>query len=262
MLTIEQHRHFTEHGWVLLNGVLSGQLCRDYMRAIDRVARTRRMVPVFPMGDDTVQLENLPLDDDIFVDWLRLPGLLSINRQLMGADLRVQGVSAQIKSPHPERQSRRQELRDLDAIGWHRALRPRWGHTPDEKDASLLNSAFLNNITYLTPVGPGDGGTAILDGSHRHDGDYPSLKDRCPVIEVAAPAGSVLVFTETLVHSAIPIVSENTRYNMYYEFVLPWFCSHKGWELPEMFVERQGEEELRRILGGPSYRGQERLDAE
>ena len=237
--------------------MLSQERCKDYMLAIDRVASTRRIVPVFPMGDDTVQLENLPLDDEVFVNWLRLPGLLEINRQLMGADLRVQGVSAQIKSPHPDRKSKREELRNPDTIGWHRAFRPRWGHLPDEKDPSLLNSSFLNNITYLTSVSPGDGGTAILDGSHIHDGDYKDLKDRCPFIEVTAPAGSVLVITETLIHSAIPIVSERTRYNMYYEFVLPWFCSHKGWELPEMFVERQGDEEMRRILAGPSYRGQE-----
>jgi hypothetical protein len=72
-----------------------------------------------------------------------LPGVLAANRQLMGADLRVQGISAQIKRPHPERDTRRRELREPDGIGWHRAMRPRWAHFPDERDPSLLNSALF-----------------------------------------------------------------------------------------------------------------------
>jgi hypothetical protein len=255
MLTLEQRRHFTDHGWVLLEGVLTSEQCQAYIDAIDRMARTTKSLGLFQDGPDLRSFDNLHLCDPIFLEWFKLPGIMAANRQLMGADLRLQSTIAHIKSPHPDRHTRERELRNPDTWGWHRGLRPKWLVVPDDQDPSLINVAFTNNITYLTDVEPGNGSTAILDGSHRLDGDYNSLKGQCPVIAEPAKAGSVLLFTEALIHSGVPILSEKTRYNFYYEFVVPWFTSHPGYETPESFSTLVADDTVRRILSRPLYRG-------
>jgi hypothetical protein len=146
-------------------------------------------------------VDNLVLYDDLFLQWYRLPGILDANRQLVGAHLHLNHEHADIKVPHPDRHTQAKELADPDGMGWHRGLRPKWGTFPHDTDPRLINCSFVNNITYLTTVSPGNGSTAVLDGSHKLEGAYQSLKERCPVVYVSAPAGSILTFSETLVCS-------------------------------------------------------------
>ena len=136
-------------------------------------------------------------------------------------------------------------------------MRPKWGTFADDTDPELVNCLFLNNITYLTDVEPGDGGTMILDGSHRFEGTYETLKERCPIVESTAPAGSILHFTETLLHAGVPILSENVRYTMFYGFTPNWFVNWPGTEVPDYILKTVRDDELRGILGGNSgYSGQ------
>ena len=252
------HDHFSEHGWVLVPAVLPPAECVRLIAIIDRLAASRVGLGVFPITPDTVQLDNLPLLDGAFLDWLAWPGLLAAARRLMESDLRLQGMIAHRKQPHPERHGEAAaRLRDPVGFGWHRGLRPRWGITASERRQGARCASFVNVITYLTAIAPGDGGTAILDGSHVHEGDYGSLCGRLPVIEVTAPAGSVMLFSETLIHAGCPILSERTRYNFYTEFVQPWCASHGGYEIPDALRRMVSDPELRAVLGPPAWRGQE-----
>jgi hypothetical protein len=256
MLSPEQLAHVADHGWVLLENQLDPQQCDAYIAALDRVARTRRPLAENKDAPDLTWIDNVLYYDDSFVEWLKLPGILDANRQLVGARIRYNGSFAHIKRPHPDRHTRRQELADPDGWNWHRGFRPKWANFPHDSDDRLLNYAMVNNLTYFTPVSPGSGGTAVLDGSHRVEGDYRSLKSRFPVVEVTAPAGSILVFTETLIHSAVPILSETTRYNIYYGFTPAWFSQWPGYEAPQSLVDRLADEELRDVLGAASFSGQ------
>ena len=153
--------------------------------------------------------------------------------------------------PDPGRAEKRDALRDPDTWGWHRGFRPKWGVFPDDADDSLINCLFMRDIIYLTDVGPGDGGSAVLSGSHRLEGDYASLKDQCEVVEAECPAGSVLLFSETLIHSAVPIVTDNTRYAMFFGFSPPWVrANHDGFLIPKETLQSIRNEKLRAILGG------------
>jgi hypothetical protein len=106
-------------------------------------------------------------------------------------------------------------------------------------------------------VGPGDGATAVLDGSHKLDGNYASLKGRCELLLPSAPAGSIFLFTETLVHTPVPIVTERTRHAMFYSFGPPWLATWvPGQETPPQVVASVADENLRELLGPPHYRGQ------
>jgi hypothetical protein len=251
MLAFDQLAHFADHGWVLLENVLNTDQCNAYIALLDRCARTRRPVES-GRKTDTTQIDNPVLYDDLFLDWFKLSGILEANKQLIGAPLRLNTSYAHIRVPHPDRAARGVELVDPDRLGWHRDWRPKWGLVPHDMDAHLIHCIMTNNVTYLTTVSPGNGSTAVLDGSHKLEGDYHTLKDRCPVVHVPASAGSVLIFTESLIHTAVPIVSEIVRYNMYYCFTPPWIAPWNGRAVPQMIADSLVDQEVRAVLSPPS----------
>ena len=105
-------------------------------------------------------------------------------------------------------------------------------------------------------MGPGDGATAILDGSHRLEGDYASLQGRCPVAMPAAAEGSVLVFTESLIHAAVPILGERVRHAMFYGFEPSWWCCWPGTEVPRELAATIADDVIRDLVRAPSFDGQ------
>src|SRR5215472_1906575 len=132
MLTHEQLVQFADHGWVLLESVVDEDQCKAYRDALDHFVRTRRSFdPLNELIDLTV-IDNMVLYDDLFLDWFKLPGVLDANRQLMGAHLHLDSVTAHIKVPHPDRHMRAEELADMDRWSWHRGMRPKWGIFPHD----------------------------------------------------------------------------------------------------------------------------------
>ncbi|GAC1397882.1 MAG: hypothetical protein NVSMB65_16610 [Chloroflexota bacterium] len=250
MLTHEDLVHFADHGWVVREDVLDDAQCAAYRDALDRCARLRR-----PLAEshsrDTTQIDNPVLYDDLFADWLTTPGMLEANRQLIGAPLRLNQSYAHIRVPHPDRLTRGRDLVAPDGLGWHRDWRPKWGIFAHDADPRLIHCQMTNNVTYLTTVSPGNGSTAVLDGSHRLEGTYQDLKERCPVIEVPARAGSVLIFTESLIHAAVPILAETTRYNVYYCFTPAWITSWNGCATPPIIADSFVDEKVREVLSPP-----------
>lgn len=266
-LSEEQLLHFAEHGWMVLEAVLDADECGRYMQAINRLPAVRKPDGVSASG--TTAFEWATFHDLTFLSWYRIPGILDLFRQFIGCHIRSHGDGVHITAPHPHRHERGAELLDPDrwtrdggATGagtWHRGLRPKWGTFTDDADPGLVNCTFMNSITYLTPVGPEDGGTALLDGSHKLEGDYETLKDRCEVVRVTAPAGSVFIFTETLLHAAVPVVSERTRYAMFYAFGASWLAlygNEHNTPMPRRQAELLADDELRDLLGPPHYNGQ------
>lgn len=251
MLSYDQLAHFADHGWVVLEDVLDAGQCAAYKDALDRCVRTRRPIQANKSAD-TTQIDNPVLYDDLFLEWFTLPGILEANRQLIGAPLRLNTSYAHIRVPHPAREAQGADLVAHDGLGWHRDFRPKWGSTPHDSDPRLLHCTMTNNVTYLTTVSPGNGSTAVLDGSHVLEGTYQSLKERCPVREVPARAGSVLIFSESLIHSAVPILSEQIRCNMYYCLTPPWIAPWDGRGVPQAIVDALRDEQVRDVLGPPT----------
>jgi hypothetical protein len=65
-----------------------------------------------------------------------------------------------------------------------------------------------------------------------------------------------VIFTEALIHAAVPILSENIRYNMYYNFSPPWFRCWRYMHMPRPMVEQIADEKIRFLFEQPSYGGQ------
>ncbi|NQZ67118.1 MAG: hypothetical protein HRT89_03515, partial [Lentisphaeria bacterium] len=207
--------------------------------------------------DDNIEeiTENIINFDKAFRDCLLHEQILGENRQLSGADLRYVTSWMIISQPHPDRHDKVDELTDVSKRGWHRDLRPKWGVFPHDEDSELINTVYNNSMVLLTVIGDGDGGTLLLDGSYKMEGVSAELSLNCPVSQVKAPAGSVVYFSETLVHSAAPILTEKERVVLFIAYAPPWFKEWFGAKVPQRVLDDIDNEELRNILEGWDKRG-------
>jgi hypothetical protein len=252
-LSSDQLKHFADHGWVLVEDAVNADRRSAYMEAIDRSLSYWNW-PV-TLSTQVGKLHNTQLLGDIYLEWLKLPGILESNRQLLGVRRpRVAFMTAQASSPHSERRERRSELLDPDRWDWHRAFGHPHNGLFQRNGDRRVRAAYVGNISFLTGATAGDGVTAVLDGSHRLAGDYASLKGQCSVVQPDAPAGSVFMFSETLLHTATPIVSEKTRYVLINHFVVPWMAADPHLQIPPGWEDNLRDQELRGLFS-PRFEG-------
>ena len=261
MLTDAQLYHFAVHGWVIQEDVFNSQECQTLKDALDRLHAEKVSTMVHKDtahkdSDDIKNIDNMINFDQVFRDWIAHPKILPVLKQLIGTPPRFECCHAMIKLPHPERQEKRDELADPAKMGWHRGIRPKYGIV-DANNHPFINTTFLNNCTYLTDVDNDDGGTMVLDGSHRIEAEsWKEIFDPDMVRQVNAKAGSVMHFTEALIHTGVPILSEKIRYTMFYGFTPPWMQCWPGCS-PTQEVIDASEGELKEILGARTgYMGQ------
>ena len=97
---------------------------------------------------------------------------------------------------------------------------PAWPFDPAQyyvHRAGAIRSGLLTFSWSLTDGGPGSGGFGCIRGSHRAAEPLPAGAERL-VEEVAQPAGSLLVFTEALVHCTLPWRGSSTRQALLYKY--------------------------------------------
>jgi hypothetical protein len=78
----------------------------------------------------------------------------------------------------------------------------------------LYHCAFVKTLTNLTDLGPDDGGTVVIPGSHKIEAQglvEAAKRDPRLIHQVIAPAGSTLLFSETLCHATGQIRSDRER---------------------------------------------------
>jgi hypothetical protein len=80
-----------------------------------------------------------------------------------------------------------------------------------------LRSGLLSLSWSLSDGGPGQGGFGCIPGSHRSSEPLPAGAEWL-VVEVPQPAGSLLVFTEALVHCTIPWQGADTRWALMFKY--------------------------------------------
>lgn len=97
---------------------------------------------------------------------------------------------------------------------------PAWPFDPSQyyvERNGVIRSGLLTFTWSLCDGGPGDGGFGCIPGSHRSVGPVPAGAERL-VEEVPQPAGSLLVFTEALVHCTLPWRGAATRLAVLYKY--------------------------------------------
>lgn len=172
--------------------------------------------------------------------WAENPQLQRILVQLLGSGPPVfTDSSVRMATPHPRRCNANTRpgafgnLQNPSTMAWHRGIRPAWGIKPGSAP-DHIHTSWLNTATFCSDItSSADGGTCVLSGSHLIDD--ANLEKHFPIREQAiCPMGTVLFFTEALIHSAVDVLSNNTRYALFIACMPPGVSATRtGWRPPE-----------------------------
>jgi len=158
-------------------------------------------------------------------DYATHPKIVGMAEELIGGKAHIVEVNAHINTKAPEWDMGED---GLPRFGFHRGMPPGEGNHIKN---GLFHSSFVKVLTNLTDIGPDDGGTVVIAGSHKVDAEddaaiiAAAYEDRSLIHQVVAPAGSSLLFTESLLHATGQITSDRERiiiicgYNTSY---FPW----------------------------------------
>ncbi|MCX5659904.1 MAG: phytanoyl-CoA dioxygenase family protein [Planctomycetota bacterium] len=220
-LTPAQRYHFDLHGYVVVPGVLSAD---EVGTMLDALRRLR--AKLLELGDPTGKgprvnqaylLDNRPHHrfmaniieaDPVVTAYATHPRLVAMCEEVMGCEARIVEMNAHLNSRDPE-----WSKDPVPKFGFHRGTDIPFGtHSMN----GLFHCSFVKTLTNLTELGPDDGGTVVVAGSHKIDVPEADLvacayEDRSLIHQVVAPAGSTLLFPETLIHATGQIRSDRER---------------------------------------------------
>ena len=217
-LTTAQRYHLDVYGDVVVENVLAAEeaealrstLCqlRDELQKLDDPSDDGpRVHGAFCLthGSNHDFIANIVEADPIITAYATHPRLVSMAEELMGGEARIVEMNAHI--------NRRDHGRENERYDFHRGTDiPFATHTHE----GLFHCNFVKTLTNLTDLGPDDGGTVVIAGSHKINVPAATLtelayEDPSLIHQVVAPAGSTLLFSETLIHATGRIESDNER---------------------------------------------------
>ncbi len=219
-LTAAQRLHLEAHGYVVVEDAIPQSLVGRLVDAIGEL-QARAHSGTFPEASGASLYSNRPdyfrvlqphLADDAALEYVLHPRLLGMAREATGgARIRYMEADCQIRRPN----SLEADTPMISADGLHRGVRASWALELHGR----TRCPFVKILTNLTDLGPEDGGTVVVPGSHRSKLGVPEIvrslsRDPSMVRRVEAPAGSALLFFETLVHGSGVIRSGRERLMM------------------------------------------------
>lgn len=244
VLTPAQRLHFDIYGFVLLEDALSPTqviALRGAMRRLN--AETDLAGNRIYVNTDQPHIRHfghLFEYDPAFLAYATQPRLVAAAEEVVGGAVRVEETEAII--------NRRDPQADVEALRRERS-RPKGFHTGTEhgwgtyEENGRLHCLFVKTLAYLTDVGPEDGGTAVIPGSHRLSWPVAEVKaaadgDPSLIHQVEARAGTVMLFAESLIHSTTAITGEHERMIVVTGYTPPMMQPWPGNEASPAFVER------------------------
>jgi len=242
VLSPPQRLHFDIYGFVLLADALSQDEVADLRRAMRGLNREPDLAAHrIYLNADRPHLRHfghLLEYDPAFLHYATHPRLVAAAREVVGGDVRVEETEAII--------NRRDPAADVEGLRRERK-RPRGFHTGTEhgwgtyEEQGRLHCLFVKTLTYLTDVGPEDGGTAVIPGSHRLSWPDEEIiaaayADPGLVHQVEARAGTTLLFAESLIHSTTAITSDAERMVLVTGYTPPMMQVWPGNEVSAEFV--------------------------
>ncbi|MBM3276517.1 MAG: phytanoyl-CoA dioxygenase family protein [Candidatus Handelsmanbacteria bacterium] len=220
-LTPAQRYHFELYGYVVIPNTLAPAevaLLREALyRLRDSIQQLPERGPEGPRSQGAYFLidrghhhfmANVVEADPAITAYATHPRLVAMAEEVMGSEARITEMNAHINS-----RDRSAPLDPAPKYGFHRGADvPFFCHTQEH----LFHCAFVKTLTNLTDLGPEDGGTVVIAGSHKVDLPAEQLlqvayADRSLIHQVVAPAGSTLLFAETLIHATGQVRSDRER---------------------------------------------------
>ena len=258
-LTSAQRLHFDIYGFVLLENVLMDDEIERIKSALYRIKDSENLdgtrVYLNWRGEHHAHMGNLVEYDPALLEYAAHPKLVPLVEEVVGGGVRLEETEAII--------NKRSADADLDVLfkrrynptGFHRGTQHGWGTYMEQ---NKFHCIFVKTLAYLTDVGPDDGGTCVIPGSHRltwNQGEMieAALSDDSLVHQVEASAGSVLLFGESLIHSTTAIRSDKERVILIAGYTPPMVREWPGNEVSPEFIETLPEEIRPLISGSDSW---------
>lgn len=215
-LTPAQRCHLDVMGYVIVPDVLSREECGLVGEALQKVKRDlrtqRQRGPYEPYASTNlphhVYMGGLLDVEPCLTALASHPTLVGMAEELIGGEARLVEYDAHVNSRVPDA-----DLMIPPKFSFHRGTDvPFSSHLKN----GLYHCNFVKTLTMLTDIGPDDGGTVVIAGSHKLDISDADLNtcayaDRSLIHQVIAPAGATLLFNESLIHATGQIRSDRER---------------------------------------------------
>lgn len=252
-LTPAQRLHLEIYGYVIIENLLSTdevEALKEMTYKIERDFRTTGQLPGpncwnTSTTESFFRIDNLPHIASCYFDYLTHPRIVGMAEEIIGGPARLQQSDAHIRRPTEEPQVK---------YGFHRGINPAYSHY----EKGLYHFSFIKALTNLTDLGPDDGGTTVIAGTHKVPTDVPQedivnavLDDPSMIHQVIAPAGSTLLFYESLIHAAGIIRSGKDRLLILGGYMPTMFQAWNGYDPDPDFAQTVSDEH-RQLLTGES----------
>jgi hypothetical protein len=138
--------------------------------------------------------------------------------------------------------------------GWQGALRGKYLY-----DNGRFRCGQVNILLALTDIGPGDGGTLVIPGSHKSNLEHPQSRQHPPfgsdtpvdeiegLIQIHLKKGDALLFVDGLTHGASARTNADERRAVIFRYGPSWAATAHGYAYSEALLKRLTPER-RRIL--------------
>jgi hypothetical protein len=261
-LTPAQRLHFDVYGFVLLDQVLASDEVARMKAALYRIKGMSdaelhaRRIYFRRRGDWFFHAGHLLEFDPALLEFAIHPRLIPLVEDAVGGAVRIEETEAIINRRDPDADVEALRRRRFNPTGFHTGTRHGWGTYEEQHNFHCL---FVKTLAYLTDVGPEDGGTMLIPGSHRLSRPQPeiiaaALADPERLLyQVQARAGSVLLFAESLIHSTTQIISDRERVILVTGYTPPMLLEWPGNEVSPEFVESLPEHVRPLVSGSDSW---------
>lgn len=218
-LTPAQRLHFEIYGYVIVPNVLSEDECGALLEALQKLKRDLEAVggskdnPVRGAFSPAhtphyMHIASIMEADPLITSYATMPRLVGMAEEIIGGEARIVEFNAIINRRDPNGAPP-----DPSNFGFHRGTDAAFG---GHVKSGLFHCSFIKTLTNLTPLGPDDGGTVVIAGSHKLDVPEEDViacarADASLIHQVEAPAGSTLLFSESLIHATGPLRSDRER---------------------------------------------------
>ena len=266
-LTPAQRYHLDVFGYVVIESTLTPDetarllealyhLRRDFLATGDVAGATVRGSRVISHEPHFMHFTHVLETHPAVLDYVSHPRLVGMVEELVGYNVRLEESEATINSRNPD-----EDLGEPARYGFHAGVRTDVGTYTEN---GLYHCDFVKTLTNLTDLGPDDGGTVVIAGSHKMK--FPTeevaacaYEDPSLIHQVVAPAGSTLLFGEALVHATGQRRSDGERAIIIAGYTPTHYQPWDGNEPSAAFVERIPEPLRPLISGSDGWNRQDRF---
>ncbi|MBX3012887.1 MAG: phytanoyl-CoA dioxygenase family protein [Caldilineaceae bacterium] len=248
-LTPAQRLHLDIYGYVIVENTLTAdevgsikealqKLKRDLMATPDPANAVVRGARFSTYKPNHVHFAHIVEADPAILAYLTHPRMVAMAEEFVGGSVRLEESEAIINTRSP----------DFDPnaprrFGFHTGTRPDIGTYTEN---GLFHCNFVKALTTLTDLGPDDGGTVVVAGSHKIKAPQQQViacayEDPSLIHQFIAPAGSTLLFAESLIHATGQLRSDKERVIIIGGYTPPMFRAWPGQEPSQAFIDNLPE---------------------